>query len=730
VTIDSSTFQSNDASDVAGPILGEVYYAAGGVCNAGGTVTIDSSTFHFNSASGGDGRYAGGVYSSGGVVTIDSSTFFLNSFGGSATPSIANSGATPVRLENTIVSGEAAALLSGAFVGGSNLIEDGTGGIPGTITGDPRLGPLQDNGGPTFTMALLPGSPAVDAGDAALLPAGTAYDQRGPGFSRVVGGRLDIGAFEVQAAPTIENVGSPTGDGSYGVGATITIRVRFSEPVVVTGSPTLDLNSGGAAVYASGSGTNVLVFSYVVAAGQDAADLDAASASALRLRGGSIRDADGLDADRTVPVAPTAGALAVNRDIVVDTTAPTVENVGSPTGDGVYGLGAAITIRVRFSEPVVVTGSPTLSLSSGGTASYASGSGTNVLVFTYIVGAGESSPDLDAASTSALRLNGGSITDEVDVNPNAAVTTVPVAPTAGALAVNRDIVIDTTVPAVVSVDTTTPDGAYGVGQTIIIDVRFSSPVAVAGGPTLGLNSGGAAQFSAVVGGDTLRFVYMVAAGEDATDLDAASASALMLNGGSITDPAGVNAAATTVPVAPASGSLGAGHDIVIDTTAPQVVAYRVLYGSRSYDLVGASRLDLPWTIAGVQVVFSEPIASGSAASLSGLPATGLGGLGTDTLTWSFAAIAKGSFATLLSGAGADALRDAAGNALGAGLGFAQSFRVLYGDFTGDGAVSSVDLTGVRLAALQPYDAFADLNGDGVVDAADAQIARGRIGAAL
>ena len=56
---------------------------------------------------------------------------------------------------------------------------------------DARLGPLADNGGPTLTMALLPGSPAIDAGDTALAPA---TDQRG--FPRPAGLAADIGAFE------------------------------------------------------------------------------------------------------------------------------------------------------------------------------------------------------------------------------------------------------------------------------------------------------------------------------------------------------------------------------------------------------------------------------------------------------------------------------------------------------------------------------------------------------
>jgi hypothetical protein len=56
---------------------------------------------------------------------------------------------------------------------------------------------LQDNGGPTFTRALLPGSPAINAGDNTDAPP---FDQRGPGFPRIVGSTIDIGAFELQAS--------------------------------------------------------------------------------------------------------------------------------------------------------------------------------------------------------------------------------------------------------------------------------------------------------------------------------------------------------------------------------------------------------------------------------------------------------------------------------------------------------------------------------------------------
>ena len=57
------------------------------------------------------------------------------------------------------------------------------------------LGPLQNNGGPTFTHALLSGSPAINAGDPNFVPPPLS-DQRGSGYPRVVGGRIDVGSFE------------------------------------------------------------------------------------------------------------------------------------------------------------------------------------------------------------------------------------------------------------------------------------------------------------------------------------------------------------------------------------------------------------------------------------------------------------------------------------------------------------------------------------------------------
>jgi hypothetical protein len=204
-----------------------------------------------------------------------------------------------------------------------------------------------------------------------------------------------------------------------------------------------------------------------------------------------------------------------------------------------------------------------LALNSGGTATFAGGSGTRFLTFTYVVAAGENNSDLDYASTVALTLNGGSI---IDVNNNAALLTLASPGLAFSLGANKNIVIDTTPPAVTSVSSTTADGTYGVGDTITITITFNEAVTVKGKPKLALNSGGTAIFSGGSGTKTLTFTYLVGAGQNSSDLDYTGTKALTLNGGSIIDADGSGTAADLTLVAPGSaGSLGANKNIVIAT---------------------------------------------------------------------------------------------------------------------------------------------------------------------
>src|SRR5581483_6338435 len=217
------------------------------------------------------------------------------------------------------------------------------------------------------------------------------------------------------------------------------------------GTPTLALNTAPArsATYSSGSGGTTLSFAYTIQPGDSAARLDAAAANA---------------AATSVPTGSgTSGALANAKNLVVDTTAPTVANVTSSPATWSYRAGQTVPISVSFSEPVSVSGTPTLALSGGATATYASGSGGSTLTFDYVVGAGDNASPLAYTGTSALALAGGAI---VDAAGNPAVLTLAAPGSAGSLDANTTITIDTLAPTVTGVTSTTPNGAYKQGDAV------------------------------------------------------------------------------------------------------------------------------------------------------------------------------------------------------------------------------------------------------------------------
>ena len=117
--------------------------------------------------------------------------------------------------------------------------------------------------------------------------------------------------------PTILDISSSTAAGDYKVGdPNIPISVKFSEIVNVTGSPLLNLNSGGSASYASGSGSDTLLFNYVIGANQTAADLDVTS---INLNGGTINDRATNTADLSLVALNAANKnLTDNNNIEID----------------------------------------------------------------------------------------------------------------------------------------------------------------------------------------------------------------------------------------------------------------------------------------------------------------------------------------------------------------------------------------------------------------------------
>jgi hypothetical protein len=247
LTVRDSSLSGNFATDGGGvynggtltisdsTLAGNSALYAGGIENDG-TLAFDNSTLSGNSA----GSFGGGLWTSAfapAAVTLTNSTLTANradadGLGGQGGGLYVDPGSTAAPLlHNTLIAGNLGGVngTSGDDVSGTldaasdyNLIGDGTGmtgisdGVSGNQVGtadspiDARLGPLQDNGGPTATIDLLPGSPAVNAGDPSL--AGTP-DQRGVARR----GGVNIGAYQASAstlavtAPAAVTAGAPFG---------------------------------------------------------------------------------------------------------------------------------------------------------------------------------------------------------------------------------------------------------------------------------------------------------------------------------------------------------------------------------------------------------------------------------------------------------------------------------------------------------------------------------------
>ncbi len=210
LTLTASTLSGNSAVEYTTPHLVVLGGDGGGIYNTG-TLTLTASTLSGNSATvfnGPNRASGGGIYNTGaGTLTLTASTLSGNSafIGGGI-----DGNAT---IRNTLLAGNTASsspdVVGSLTSQGHNLIGDGTGAsgfIASDLVGtaqspiDPLLGRLADYGGPTQTVALLAGSPAIGAGDPTGAPQ---WDQRGPGFARVVNGRMDIGALEVQSVATV-----------------------------------------------------------------------------------------------------------------------------------------------------------------------------------------------------------------------------------------------------------------------------------------------------------------------------------------------------------------------------------------------------------------------------------------------------------------------------------------------------------------------------------------------
>ena len=228
LTITDSTLRGNEAGSAGG--FGGCIYAIGTVDIKNSTLSANQALFSFG---GGGAIY---LASSGSALTVTNSTLYGNGTESQGGGIYSDSGAS-VTLYNSIIAGNTKTgpvmdNCSGTITdGGHNIEDDATCslGASSMSNTDPKLDPLglKDNGGPTKTIALLPGSPAIDASSTNC----PATDQRGVTRSSP---NCDIGAFESRGFSFGTPTGSPQSaviNTAFGAPLGVAVTSAFGEPV-------------------------------------------------------------------------------------------------------------------------------------------------------------------------------------------------------------------------------------------------------------------------------------------------------------------------------------------------------------------------------------------------------------------------------------------------------------------------------------------------------------------
>jgi len=272
----------------------------------------------------------------------------------------------------------------------------------------------------------------------------------------------------------------------------------MSTAVTVGGTPKLNLNDGGAAVYATGSGTSTLAFVYTVGAGQNTPALGITGVTLPA--GATVRDASGAN-------ATFAGAVTSFARLQIDTTAP--RTLGYPDG-------LALEIPGAIGQQYRIVGA-----SKGGDPHNLAEPGGIVTLYNGAtpVCTVRAASDGSWVCTTALPY-GNLTTGQYYLNA----TVTDAAGNISARSVAENIWWRPTSPALIASVTASPaGGTVGAGQVITLTMNIETkgaPVAatVTGAPTLSLNDGGTARYAGGSGTSALTFAYTVRAGENTNEL--------------------------------------------------------------------------------------------------------------------------------------------------------------------------------------------------------------------
>ncbi len=369
-----------------------------------------------------------------------------------------------------------------------------------------------------------------------------------------------------------DSLNSPkTAPTSLEEGDELTLTATFADTVFVTGIPQIGVRLGNTIVnanYVGGDGTTDIIFSYVIANGDEDLNGLQLPSSTIALNGGAIVDGSGdaVSLEFPVPTTPDIGNYTVDwqPNPIIQSIAPATN-----TPDGFYDINDTIFIEITTSQPVRVSGGqPTLALDSGITAvaTYIgdSTSFSTTLLFKYEVTNGDDSTDLDYDDANSLVLPVG--TTIQNENGKDLVSTLDAPGTAKSISFANDIVVNTAVPVVTAIDSNATDGAYGIGKQIRIFATLSEVVTASQTLDLILDSGIGRTVTLTTDGTNIATGdYDIQEGDDSADL-----SVLAFGSTNIVDNSGNPLG--NAPVPPGS-NLQDLRDLVIDTERPTIKSF-------------------------------------------------------------------------------------------------------------------------------------------------------------
>ena len=406
--------------------------------------------------------------------------------------------------------------------------------------------------------------------------------------------------------PAVLSVTTSKSDGSYKASDTVDVSVQFSEVVAVTGTPTLTLETGAtdrAVDYASGTGSDTLVFTYTVQSGDTSSDLTYASTASLA---GTIKDLAGSSAVLTLPEIGAASALGYSSAIVVDTAAPYIISRVSE--------GGSTSLTLRFTE--VVSGAP------DGSDFAVVVDSASVTVTTFSLSADGLSATLTLASAV-----GSSSTVTLDYTQSATVSKQLKDAAGNAIAsIGDPVSVAVSRPTVTSILSDKASGSYAAGETIDIQLGLTEVVTVdttSGTPTLKLELGATdrtASYQSGTGTNELTFRYVVQAGDLSSDLDYHATDPFKLNSGTIKDGDGNNVI-TTLPTAGSAGSLSSVEAIIIDASPPTISSVAANAGTKTVTLTMSEAVTGSPANGDFSVLVGSATNAATAVSVSGTSVT-------------------------------------------------------------------------------------------------------------